>query len=91
MTRYLLLAPTLALLGAASPAPPAFEPVRAVSPEPEICRTLDSIARGQDDAQLRRLDELPPGQAYMAVYRTDTNGCIDPMLASERQGVRGPR
>jgi hypothetical protein len=40
---------------------------------------------------MKNLGELPPAQTFMAVYRTDEKGCIDPMLASERQGLRAPR
>jgi hypothetical protein len=95
MTRYLLIVPTLALLGAAPAAQPndgLTKPTRVVSPEPSVCRESGSFAQG-DRARpnLRNLGELPPAQTYMAVYRTDEKGCLDPMLASERQGYRAPR
>lgn len=89
MTRLLII-PAVALLGAA-PAPngnPSSEvrPTRAVSPVPSTCPTIGSHAEGERKApQLKRLGELPPAQTYMAVYRTDEKGCLDPMLASERQ------
>ena len=95
MTRYLLIVPTLALLGAAPAAPPAsppHQPTRVVSPEPTVCRESGSFAQGErTPPKLRNLGELPQGQAYMAVYRTDERGCLNPMLASERQGLRAPR
>jgi hypothetical protein len=88
MKRYLLVVPALALLGATAPAPPKQQPARIVSPQPNSCPSLESIARGKNDGKFQRLGELPPGLTYMAVYRTDANGCIDPMLASEREGAR---
>ena len=86
--RTLLLVPVLALLGAAPPAP---EPARLVSPQPSACKPLGSVAQGVNGPEFHKLGELPPGIAFMAVYRTDARGCIDPLLASERQGVRRSR
>jgi hypothetical protein len=95
MTRYLLIVPTLALLGATPAAQPdngLTRPTRVVSPEPSVCRETGSFAQGdRTPPKLRNLGELPPAQAYMAVYRTDEKGCLDPMLASERQGIHRPR
>ena len=94
MTRHLLVVPILALLGAAPPAkPPAAQssPARVISPIPTACDKTGSYAEGERRApQLKRLGELPPAEAYMAVYRTDANGCLDPLLARDRQGVRRP-
>ena len=92
MTRYLLVLPALTLIGAAPSAPPAgppLQPTRVISPVPSNCAPLGSTANGPDRApQLRRLGELPGAQTYMAVHRTDENGCLNPMLAGERQGIR---
>ena len=92
MTRYLLMVPMLALLGAAPAAQPDHglaQPTRVISPQPSVCKEIGSIARGdQNRPQMKNLGELPPAQAYMAVYRTDERGCLDPMLASELQGRR---
>ena len=90
MSRSLLIIPALALLGAAPPAAPGTgqavtSPTRVFSPVPSICRDIASHAQGEQKGTVKRLGELPPGQTYMAVYRTDDKGCIDPMLASERQ------
>ena len=91
MTRSLLIIPALALMAAAPAAepsgnPPAASPTRVVSPVPSTCREIGSHARGeQKQPKMQRLGDLPPGETYMAVYRTDQDGCIDPMLASERQ------
>ncbi len=90
MTRLLII-PAVALLGAAPVAAPSEEssqpmPTRAFSPVPSTCPSPGSYAQGERKApQMKRLGELPPAEAYMAVYRTDAKGCIDPMLASERQ------
>ena len=95
MTRVLLVLPAMALLGAAPAAPPVFpqaSPTRVISPVPSTCKQIDTFAQGDNQRPgLKRLGELPPAQAFMAVYRTDEKGCLDPMLASERQGYRAPR
>jgi hypothetical protein len=94
MTRYLLVFPSLALLGATLPAkPPAAQsnPARIVSPVPAVCDRIGSYAQGERQApQLKRLGQLPPAEAYMAVYRTDEKGCLDPLLARDRQGIARP-
>ena len=95
MTRVFLVLPALALLGATPAARPndgLSQPTRLVSPEPSVCKESGSFAQGErTPPKLRKLGELPPAEAYMAVYRTDEKGCLDPMLASERQGLRAPR
>lgn len=93
MMRSLLVLPALALLGAApaadiAPAGPPVAPTRVISPVPSVCDSIGSVAQGEDRSpQLRRLGELPPALTYMAVYRRDSRGCIDPMLASEALGT----
>ena len=95
MIRYLLIIAMLALPGAAPSAQPSnkmAQPTRVISPEPSVCKKIGSVARGDPTRpQMKNLGELPPAQTFMAVYRTDEKGCIDPMLASERQGLRAPR
>jgi hypothetical protein len=92
--RYLLVVPVLALLGATPPTKPSSAqstPTRVISPVPSTCDKVGSYAQGERRApQLKRLGELPPAEAYMAVYRTDANGCLDPLLARDRQGIRRP-
>ena len=94
MTRILLIVPMLTLLGAAPPSAttiPKSQPTRVVSPVPSTCAPIGSTADGPREApQLKRLGELPGAQTYMAVYRTDEKGCLDPMPISERQGIRRP-
>jgi hypothetical protein len=91
MSKGLLIIPALALLAAAptvtvSADPPMASPTRLISAAPSICRELGSHAQGEQKGMaIKRLAELPRGETYMAVYRTDEKGCIDPMLASERQ------
>jgi hypothetical protein len=92
MTRYLLIVPAFALLGAAPATQtkgPQAQPTRVISPVPGTCAKIGSYAQGEQvPPQLKRLGELPPAEAYMAVYRTDANGCLDPLLARDRQGIR---
>ena len=92
MTRYLLIVPLLALLGAAPPPAgnaPQIKPTRVVSPVPSICERTGSYARGEPGPpEIKRLGQLRPADAYMAVYRTDADGCLDPLLARDRQGIR---
>lgn len=91
MTRVFLVLPALALLGASPPARSnngLTQPTRVISPQPSVCKGIGSFAQGdRKTARLRRLGELPPAETFMAVLRTDEKGCLDPMLASERQGV----
>ena len=95
MTRVLLVLPAFALLGAspaALPVAPHASPTRVISPVPSSCKPIGSYTQGDDQRpELKRLGELPGAMTFMAVYRTDEKGCIDPMLASERQGLRAPR
>ena len=95
MIRYLLIVPLLALSGAAPSAQPnnnLAQPTRVISPQPSTCKDIGSVARGDPTRpQMKNLNELPPARPFMAVYRTDDKGCIDPMLASERQVMRAPR
>ena len=90
MRAILLLMPLL-LLGAApaqqaQPGPTAPTKSRLISPTPN-CENL-RIAGGEDGSDLRRLGQLPPADAYQAVYRLDEKGCIDPLLVLDR--LRGP-
>ena len=94
MTRYLLSLPAIALLGATPPSKPTAAQsslARVISPIPATCDNVGSYAQGeQKPPMMKRLGELPPAEAYMAVYRTDEKGCLDPLLARDRQGIRRP-
>ena len=90
--RFSAAALSLLLLGASPPAPltPSGtpSPARLISPAPN-CPTM-SVTLGERSAVPRRLGELPPADAFQAVYRLDARGCIDPLLVSERISGRAP-
>ena len=70
---------TLALAAAAATQTSAMLP---------ICgRPLPQPADMAGSAKLRRLDKLPPANAYLTVMRTE-NGCIRPVLVSEERARR---
>jgi len=71
-------APPAANPGASVPKPAA----KLISPAPH-CADLQ-VARSMDGPLFRRLGELPPADAYQAVYRLGADGCIDPLLVSDR-------
>jgi hypothetical protein len=71
---------TLAL--AAVPAP--LQLARALP----ICReTRPTLVQERSEGRPKRLGELPPAQAYLAVMRTE-NGCIKPVLVREERARR---
>ena len=35
---------------------------------------------------MRKLGELPPADAYHAVYRLDDKGCVDPVMVGYQYG-----
>jgi hypothetical protein len=79
-----LIVLTLAL-AAADAAPAAADP-KAICPNPVTQR----IQRG-DGAEMKRLDQLPPAETYLAVLHRE-NGCTRPILAREyRRGAIRPR
>jgi len=82
----------LATLGAAPPeplpAPSAPTPSRLISPAPNC--TTARTAQSDGPRIHRKLGELPPAEAYQAVYRLGADGCIDPLLVSDRiRNTRG--
>ena len=89
MRHFAALLPLLAI-GAAPPAA-APTPAKLISPAPD-CKQNLNVAQSTEGPLFRRLDQLPKGQAYQAVFRLDANGCIDPLLVSDRirQSNRGP-
>ena len=70
---------SLLTLGAA---PPGTTPARLISPAPS-CQNLQ-IAQSTDGRLFRKLGQLPPAEAYQAVYRLGADGCIDPLLVGDR-------
>jgi hypothetical protein len=92
--RFVALLLPLPLLGAAPPAQTPAPSARAM-PAPLIsafpaCKE-PVIARGDSRPGLRRLNELPPANAYQAVLRAGPDGCPDPLLVSERIGWDRPK
>ena len=49
------------------------------------------LARERKDGQYRKLTDLPPADAYAAVYRRGPDGCIVPVMYRERQAPPAPR
>jgi hypothetical protein len=37
---------------------------------------------------MRNLNELPPANAFHAVYRLDKDGCLDPVMVGYQYGRR---
>jgi hypothetical protein len=53
-----------------------------------ICRQAKPTpVESSDRARLKRLDKLPPAEAYLTVMRTE-NGCIRPVKAREERALR---
>ena len=50
-------------------------------PRPLVHR--DGPRRG---GEMRKLGELPPADAYHAVYRLDDKGCVDPVMVGYQYG-----
>lgn len=59
---------------------------KLIDPTPDHCPELPNIAARKRDRSLSpdKLTELPPGEAYHAIYRRDSRGCIDPLLVREQ-------
>ena len=74
----------MALALVLAPVPAPLELARALP----ICREArPSLIQDRAQARPRRLGELPPAQAYLAVMRTE-NGCIRPVLVREERARR---
>ena len=97
MKPILIAALPLMLAGAAQPdvepvpddtPPPALAlPQAAPSDVPltgtQTCPSLHTAHEEErQEARVMTLDEAASGRAFYAVYRTDENGCPDPLLAS---------
>ena len=76
---------TLAPASAASAAPrPAGQPGinRSCPNDPAI-----RWGRSHDGVEYRKLTDLPPAEAYAAVYRRGPDGCMIPVLFRERNAA----
>ena len=49
------------------------------------------LARSRKDGQFRKLGELPPADAFAAVYRRGPDGCMIPVMYRERQAPPAQR
>ena len=87
MRAFAALLPLLTLGAAPSMATGPIT-AKVISPAPN-CKQQMSVTQSSEGPLFRRLDQLPPAAAYQAVYRLDADGCIDPLLVSDR--VRGQR
>jgi hypothetical protein len=90
--RVLLLTSLLALPGAAAAMPardmPAYNPTpragAGLCPKTAAQIAADRIKKG-GATKFHKLTELPPANAYIAVFRHDSNGCEAPIVV--RYGV----
>ena len=92
--RLLIVALAAIPLSAATAEPPALPPERA----PTKFVALDAKAKcpkplafwgaGPGKAEMKKLNELPPADAFHAVYRTDKDGCVDPVMVGYQYGRR---
>ena len=59
-----------------------LQEARVINPVPTNCPSIAERAAEKRGRPLRadRLTDLPPGEAFHAVYRLDSNGCPDPVL-----------
>ena len=70
------------------PAPALQPPPRFVQAEPksQCPKPLAHKAEPRLGAKIRKLTELPPADAFHAVYRLDGNGCLDPVMVGYQYG-----
>ena len=93
--RVLLLTSLLALPASAATVPardmPAYYPTpRAAAglcPKTAAQIAADRVTRG-GGPKLHKLTELPPANAYIAVFRHDSNGCEAPIVVKYGIGRR---
>lgn len=83
MRLLILTAAALALPIASAAAPP--------QPPEGDCRVKPRLARPSTKAELRKLDELPPGQLVLTVFRRDARGCPVPLVLREGIGAQPRR
>ena len=81
---FIALALAASAPGADLPGMRQTRPAGVFNPLPLHCRGT-TLAKGTGSPGARKLTQLPPGNAYLAVYRTGPDGCIDPMLVSRRR------
>jgi hypothetical protein len=84
--RFLILGLLAFPLAGAAAEPPAFKQ-RPLGAKAQ-CPTLLVHKADPPRAELKKLNELPPADAFHAVYRLDGNGCIDPVMVGYQFGRR---
>jgi hypothetical protein len=92
--RVLLLTALLAIPASAASLPARDMPTyhrtergsQGLCPKTAAQLAADRVKRG-GSAKLHKLTELPPANAYIAVFRHDSNGCEAPIVV--RYGVGG--
>lgn len=87
--RFLIVGVAL-LLAPAAPAmtAPAF---RSVADAATRCPDGFNRARGSQKATVNKLADLPPANAYLAVYRRGADGCVEPVIAGYGYGSTAKR
>ena len=69
------------------PQPQKLQFVNA-TPDEQCQKPLMHRVDPRESPQVKRLTELPPADAYHAVYRLDGEGCIDPVMVGYQFGRR---
>ena len=81
----------LLILAAAALALPATLIAAPPKSSETDCRIKPRYVKSGSKAQLRKLDELPPGQLVLTVFRRDEKGCPIPLVVREGIGAQPPR
>ena len=65
-------------------------PIRFVQATPDVQCPKPLMHRDAPSpgAGMKKLGELPPADAFHAVYRLDSHGCIDPVMVGYQFGRR---
>ena len=58
------------------------------TPDEQCPKPLVHPLDPKEGADLKKLHELPPADAFHAVYRLDDKGCIDPVMVGYQFGRR---
>jgi hypothetical protein len=56
------------------------------APDAQYPKPLMQPVAPQSRGELKKLTELPPADAFHAVYRLDSRGCIDPVMVGYQFG-----
>lgn len=80
---------TAAAAEPASAPAPRQHPIRFVQATPDVQCPKPLLHREPGaGAQMKKLNELPPADAFHAVYRLDDKGCVDPVMVGYQYGRR---